>query len=100
MLTTALRALEAALGRDGALRERPLEELLRAEELALILGKERLFYFKYVLSEEAWGLNLRNDIAHGLIKKELCTKGVVDQIIFLYMMLVPYEAASDPGTAP
>ena len=35
------------------------------------------------------GRNLRNDVAHGLLSKDDCTKELTEQIIHMYLRLVP-----------
>jgi len=78
---------------EGLTREKPLKEVLDTPELKALLGDRVWFYFKYVL-EHQLGENLRNDVAHGLITKDRCTRQLTEMVLHLLLRLAPYEVRS------
>ncbi len=88
MLRRLLRAAgtEITALRDGELRERPLGELLRAGESDGVLPTPLARLLQAVLSED-WGLNLRNRVAHGLVKPEDCTQPHVDRVLHIALLV-------------
>jgi len=79
-----------SLAPDGLTREKPLNEVLNTPQLKALLGDEVWFYFKYVLDHQL-GENLRNDIAHGLLAKNRCTRQVTETVLHLLLRLTAYD---------
>ena len=77
-----------------------LEQVLRAPKLAELLGEDTIFFLKYLLIEQL-GDNLRNDVAHGLMRKSDCTPEAASLVLLALLRLVPYKlgSASDSGSA-
>lgn len=100
-LEDVLRATLRRLGgsttsiRDGVTRESDLGQVLSANELGELLGEDMIFYLRYLLVEQL-GMNLRNSVAHGLIRKSECTGQVAALVLLSLFRLVPYKA--DPET--
>ena len=78
----------------GLTREKPLKEVLDSPEVMNLLGDRVWFYFKYVLDHQL-GENLRNDVAHGLITQERCSRQLTETVIHLLLRLTPYEARTE-----
>ena len=81
--------------RGGVTREIDLDQVLSADELGELLGEDMIFYLRYLLAEQL-GMNLRNSVAHGLIRKSECTGQVAALVLLSLFRLVPYKA--DPET--
>jgi hypothetical protein len=91
---------DVTAARDGDLRERPLGELLRAGEADGNLGGPLVGLLQAVLSED-WGLNLRNRVAHGLLKPRDCTQASVDRVLHIALHLASRRKLALPaGAAP
>ncbi len=86
-----LGASTTSQGSDGFTREKPLDEVLKTPQLKDLLGKRVLFYYEYMLNHQL-GENLRNDVAHGLMSRDRCTKNLTERVIHLYLILTPFEA--------
>jgi len=87
-----------SLAPDGLTREKPLNEVLNTPELKSLLGDRVWFYFKYVLDHQL-GENLRNDVAHGLITKDRCTRQLTETVLHLFLRLTPYKVRNQtPAT--
>ena len=80
--------------RDGVTREIELGRVLVTEELAELFGEDVLFYLGYLLTEEL-GMNLRNKVAHGLIRKSECTSHVASLVLMSLLRLVPCQADTE-----
>ena len=76
---------------DGFTREKPLDVVLETPELKKLLGERSVFYFGYMLNHQL-GKNLRNNVAHGLLTKAECTEELTEEILHLYLLLMPFEA--------
>lgn len=83
-----------SLAPDGLTREKPLNQVLNTPELKTLLGGRVWFYFKYVLDHQL-GENLRNDVAHGLITKDRCTRQLTETVLHLFLRLTPYEVKGE-----
>jgi len=73
----------------GRMREKLLPEVLEAEQIKAAFGliSDRLWrYFEHVLVAET-GLNLRNDVAHGLLRADEANEGTANIIVHLYLLL-------------
>ena len=68
------------------MREKPLDQVLEAEEVKRVLGSRVWHYFEHVLAAET-GLNLRNDVAHGLVRSEELSEVVVSLVVQMYLLL-------------
>jgi hypothetical protein len=94
-LEDCLRRLLGSLGgatttaRAGRMREKPLDQVLEAEEIKKVFAliSDRLWhYFEHVLVAEA-GVNLRNDVAHGLLRAGESNEGRANIVVHLYLLL-------------
>ena len=73
-------------------REIALDQVLSCEtELAELLGEDTVFYLRYLLVEQL-GMNLRNRVAHGLIRKSDCDRPTLALVVMSLLRLVPYKA--------
>lgn len=100
MLRRLLRAAgtEITALRDGELRERPLGELLRVGENDGVLPTPLARLLQAVLSED-WGLNLRNRVAHGLVKPEDCTQPHVDRVLHIALLVAQIRLEEEAPAA-
>lgn len=73
-------------------QESTLSELLERPEVIEIFGDTLHWYVKLVLVEKL-GLNLRNDIAHGLIEFEKCNLSNTNIILHIFILLTRYAAS-------
>ncbi|HHT9124967.1 MAG TPA: DUF4209 domain-containing protein [Candidatus Brocadiia bacterium] len=73
-------------------QESNLSELLERPEVREIFGETLHWYIKLV-SVEKLGLNLRNDIAHGLIEFEKCNLSNTNIILHIFILLTRYTAS-------
>ena len=91
-LEDCLRRLLGGLGvsatsfREGKMREKPLDQVLEAEEIKGVLGNRLWHYFEHVLVAET-GLNLRNSVAHGLLRSDELNEHNANIIVHLYLLL-------------
>jgi len=91
-LEDCLRRLLGGLGvcttsfREGKMREKPLDQVLEAEEIKGVLGNRLWHYFEHVLVAET-GLNLRNHVAHGLLRAEQCNEAMANIVVHMYLLL-------------
>jgi hypothetical protein len=106
MIRRILRAAgtEITALRDGELRERPLGELLRAGEADGTLPSPLARLLQAVLSED-WGFNLRNRVAHGLLRPDDCSQSNVDRVLQIALLLArirltPQVPADDETKGP
>lgn len=70
--------------------EETFNEFLKREEVIQILGK-RLHKYLQIITVEQTGLNLRNEIAHGLIIEEACNEAMCTLILHLLLILTNLE---------
>jgi hypothetical protein len=71
------------------MREKPLDQVLEAEEIKKVFAliSDQLWcYFEHVLVAET-GLNLRNDVAHGLLRADESNEGTANIVVHLYLLL-------------
>lgn len=73
-------------------QESSLTELLERPEFREIFGETLRWYMKLVLVEKL-GLNLRNDIAHGLIEFEKCNLSNANTILHIFILLTRYTTS-------
>jgi len=72
--------------RERKMREKPLDQVLEAEEIKGVLGNRLWHYFEHVLVAET-GLNLRNSVAHGLLRSDELNEHNANIIVHLYLLL-------------
>lgn len=90
---------EVTAMRDGELRERPLGELLRAGEVDGTMPPELVQLLQAILSE-AWGFNLRNKVAHGLLRENECSQANADRLLHTAMVLAGIRLDSPRTGSP
>lgn len=73
-------------GRGGGFHLRTLDEILRSEQIIQALGEDVALYFRVVLTDQR-GWNIRNDVCHGLSPHDQFSKGVVDRLIHILLVL-------------
>ena len=83
--------------RDGVTLEIYLNQVLDAPEMEHLLGKNTIFYLRYLLVEQL-GRNLRNRVAHGLIRKSECDRPTLALVVMSLLRLVPYKAETESTT--
>jgi len=75
--------------RGGRMQEKYLDQVLEAEEIKKVFAliSDQLWcYFEHVLVAET-GLNLRNDVAHGLLGADESNEGTANIVVHLYLLL-------------
>jgi len=72
----------------GRMREKSLDQVLGADEMkaALATIQPLHLYLQHALVDEA-GLNLRNNVAHGLLSVQACSPDNANTLIHLYLLL-------------
>lgn len=73
-------------GHGGGFHLSTLDEIIRSEQMIHALGDEVTLYFRVVLTDQR-GWNLRNDICHGVTPFEQFSKGIVDRLIHILLVL-------------
>lgn len=93
-LENALRLMLPKLGLStsvindvGSVKEKTLGAILREPKIIELLGEPMLYNIRSLL-EDKRGDNLRNDIAHGLISYEHCTKNNANALVCIYILLL------------
>jgi len=71
-------------------QEKSLNDLLLNEEVKKIFGESLDWYMRIILTERM-GLNLRNEVAHGLIKYEQCSFNNLNKIIHIFILLTRFN---------
>ncbi|HEY8744731.1 MAG TPA: DUF4209 domain-containing protein [Chloroflexota bacterium] len=103
-LEDAIRRILAILGvattsfRDGVTQEKTLDSVLSTAELRQTLGEDLTTYLQYLLVGQRAD-NLRNKVAHGLVKKPGCSREVTQQILHCYVLLANF-AVTGPENLP
>jgi len=72
-----------------SIQEKPLGAIWRETKIALLLGESMVYYVRSVLDDKR-GANLRNDIAHGLISLDDCSKNAANTIFHIYLLLTRF----------
>lgn len=67
-----------------------LDSLLKDPVLALAAGENLITWYKLSLSDPA-GMNLRNDVAHGLSSPEVMTKETAELVIHILLSMTSFE---------
>ncbi|MGH2562769.1 MAG: DUF4209 domain-containing protein [Thermomicrobiales bacterium] len=98
----ALRAILPLLGlpttitdpREGVTREKNLDELLATDELAELLGKEYVFFVRFVLTDQRGPL-LRHGTAHGLLPVEAYNEPMAHLLVYMLLWLTRFVPKQD-----
>jgi len=69
-----------------AIEEKTLGTILREPKLKELLGADITLYATALLVDKR-GDNLRNDIAHGLIREEICTRNMATSLLHIFLLL-------------
>ena len=77
--------------RDGIVQERTLDDILRDAKMEEFLGENIWNYLKVFLVDKI-GDNLRNDMAHGLLTVERCTRNAATTIVHLLLVLTRFSS--------
>lgn len=77
-------------GKISITQEKNLGDLLLKKEVLKIFGNSLTWYMRIILTERM-GLNLRNEVAHGLIKYEQCSFNNLNKIIHIYILLTRFN---------
>ena len=72
--------------RTGGFFYRTLDELLREERIIKILGEDMCLYFRILLTDPH-GLNLRNEVCHGISGPERFNRISADRIFHVFLCL-------------
>ena len=104
VLRRTLRKLEGSTTtiQGDVTRETALGQVLCATEMKELLGEDTIFYLRYLLVEQL-GMNIRNKVAHGLIRKSDCDRLTLALVVMSLLRLVPYKAhpkSAANGTQP
>ena len=72
--------------RNGGFNLKTLGELLSSEEIVLVLGEDVAFYLRTLLTDQR-GLNIRNDVCHGILRYEMMSNTIADRLIHVLLTL-------------
>ena len=96
-LEDVLRALLPRVGVDpmvrpeaGITEEATLGRILTSLQVAGVMTEEHHFLFDAVLANPV-GLNLRNDVAHGLIRSPVCSVALFGRVLQLYALVASWR---------
>jgi len=93
-LAAAVRAPTYAPRRGGGLHLRALDELLRDEKVAAVLGPNISSYLRILLTD-ARGWNLRNNVCHGLASPGMLSAPAADRILHAILVLGLFRQRDD-----
>jgi hypothetical protein len=79
--------------RGNVIEEKTLGRILKEPKLEEFLGEDISCYLRTFLIDKR-GDNLRNDIAHGLITKEKCTRNMANTLLFIFLLLTKFGQAN------
>ncbi|WP_214626540.1 DUF4209 domain-containing protein [Paenibacillus agaridevorans] len=82
-------AATSSIKKGMAQHEETFNEFLKREDVIQSLGDAVHKYIQFVMVEQS-GMNLRNNIAHGLIKAEACNKSINVLVLHLFLVLTIY----------
>lgn len=77
------------VSKDGIYQEQVLNELLRREEVKVLLQEDMHHYIETVMVSQN-SFNLRNNIAHGLINSSMFTETTAAIVLHMYTLLFSY----------
>ena len=86
--------LDTTALKSGAMKERTLGDLLREIDENSVLPHKVCLLLMALLTEE-WGLNLRNRVAHGLLKPSECTQATLDRLLHTAIVLAGLRIKRD-----
>jgi hypothetical protein len=95
-LEAILRQILGRLGepmttfKEDSVQERTLDDILRVSKMEKFLGENIWYYLKVFLVDKI-GDNLRNDMAHGLLTIDRCTKNTVTTVVHLLLVLTRFS---------
>lgn len=69
---------------DGIHADQTLGDMLRSEEVVDVLGREHVAMIVHVLGDPQYGMNLRNDVAHGTVQQEALSP---DRILMVWLFM-------------
>jgi hypothetical protein len=75
--------------RGRVVEEKTLGRILKEPKLEEFLGEDVSCYLRTFLIDKR-GDNLRNDIAHGLITREKCTRNMANTLLFIFLLLTRF----------
>jgi|GEM_PF-2554593 len=84
---------------DMIQQEQTFNQFLAREEIKEALGSDIHKYFEFVMVDQI-GLNLRNDIAHGLIKSSDCNEINALIVIHLFLILTRFRITEQDQSNP
>ncbi len=76
--------------RGKVIEEKTLGRILKEPKLEEFLGEDISCYLHTFLIDKR-GDNLRNDIAHGLIIKEKCTRNIANTLLSIFLLLTRFR---------
>jgi hypothetical protein len=77
------------------IREQTFGSFLHRPDVRASLGEAIWYYLDYALVNE-WGLNIRNDVAHGWVGSPQCNRFPVQIILFAILLLTRLNRADRP----
>lgn len=80
---------------DGRMRERALGDLIRAGREAGVLSTSLALFLEAILGGEGWGMNLRNNVAHGLLTPRDCRQAVADRLFHVVLVVSALRLPDD-----
>lgn len=106
-IENAIRALVRLRGgshlkphRLGGMVYRPLDDLLRDQKVAEVLGEKVVSYLQVILTDQR-GLNLRNEVCHGYGVPEMFGPQVADRLLHVALVLGMLRSGTPkPDAAP
>jgi hypothetical protein len=84
--------------RSGGFHLRTLDELLRDESLRSVFGDDLVLYFRVLLTDQR-GINLRNDVCHGISPATHFCQGFADRLLHCLLILARARAAQSGDSA-
>ena len=76
--------------RDGIQKEQVLNQFLNQDFVVEKIGEDKVEFLRLLLVDEL-GLNLRNDVAHGLSKLDNLNEVNANIVLYLFFMLIKFE---------
>lgn len=76
--------------RDGIQKEQVLNQFLNQDFVVEKIGEDKVEFLRMLLVDEL-GLNLRNDVAHGLSKLRDFNEVNANVVLYLFFMLIKFE---------
>ena len=83
-------------GSRGTMEAKTLGIILREPAVRSVLGEDLTLYFQTFLVE-ARGLNVRNDVSHGLLDSEAFQAQIADRVIHCLLVLGVFRMKDKPS---